>query len=162
MRAILSGPVHFADKRNIKKVFSTLYRECNISQTVLLMKRKDYPQNPVEHMKNKRRTDGGRVNPAVSGFGLFRGWKARPSMQHISYYVESVFLWHRLEPGGVAVKHRGLWSPRREFESLPGYHGFMEPNFIIPEDYDSSFNKPQANPITLEELKQQAGKMILN
>jgi len=38
----------------------------------------------------------------------------------------------------------------------------MEPNFIIPEDYDSSFNKPQANPITLEELKQQAGKMILN
>ena len=25
------------------------------------------------------------------------------------------------EPGGVAVKHRGLWSPRREFESLPGY-----------------------------------------
>jgi hypothetical protein len=27
-----------------------------------------------------------------------------------------------LEPGGVAVKHRGLWSPRREFESLPGYY----------------------------------------
>src|SRR3972149_11372271 len=25
------------------------------------------------------------------------------------------------EPGGVAAKHRGLWSPRREFESLPGY-----------------------------------------
>jgi hypothetical protein len=38
----------------------------------------------------------------------------------------------------------------------------MEPNFIIPEDYDLSFNKPQTNPITLEELKQQAGKMILN
>jgi len=34
----------------------------------------------------------------------------------------------------------------------------MEPNFIIPEDYDSSFNKPQTNPITLEELTQQAGK----
>jgi hypothetical protein len=27
---------------------------------------------------------------------------------------------HR-EPGGVVAKHRGLWSPRREFESLPGY-----------------------------------------
>ena len=27
-----------------------------------------------------------------------------------------------LEPGGVAAKHRGLWSPRREFESLPGYY----------------------------------------
>jgi hypothetical protein len=26
------------------------------------------------------------------------------------------------EPGGVVVKHRGLWSPRREFESLPGYY----------------------------------------
>jgi hypothetical protein len=38
----------------------------------------------------------------------------------------------------------------------------MEPNFIIPEDYDSSFNKPQTNPITLEELKQQAGTMISN
>ena len=27
-----------------------------------------------------------------------------------------------LKPGGVVVKHRGLWSPRREFESLPGYY----------------------------------------
>jgi hypothetical protein len=27
----------------------------------------------------------------------------------------------RLKPGGVVVKHRGLWSLRREFESLPGY-----------------------------------------
>ena len=27
-----------------------------------------------------------------------------------------------LKPGGVVVKHWGLWSPRREFESLPGYH----------------------------------------
>ena len=25
------------------------------------------------------------------------------------------------KPGGVVAKHRGLWSPRREFESLPGY-----------------------------------------
>jgi hypothetical protein len=46
-----------------------------------------------------------------------------------------------LKPGGVVVKHRGLWSPRREFESLPGYfcpgvnsyffqldsHGFASP-----------------------------------
>jgi hypothetical protein len=27
-----------------------------------------------------------------------------------------------LKPGGVAVKHSGLWTRRREFESLPGYH----------------------------------------
>jgi hypothetical protein len=26
-----------------------------------------------------------------------------------------------LKPGGVAVKHSGLWTRRREFESLPGY-----------------------------------------
>jgi hypothetical protein len=26
-----------------------------------------------------------------------------------------------LKPGGVAVKHIGLWTRRREFESLPGY-----------------------------------------
>jgi len=50
----------------------------------------------------------------------------------------------------------------RECEAITGYHGFMEPNFIIPEDYYSSFNKLQTNPITLEKLKQQAGKMIFN
>jgi hypothetical protein len=31
-----------------------------------------------------------------------------------------------LKPGGVAVKHRGLWSPRREFESLPGYQESLD------------------------------------
>ena len=25
------------------------------------------------------------------------------------------------QPGGVVVKHSGLWTRRREFESLPGY-----------------------------------------
>jgi hypothetical protein len=27
-----------------------------------------------------------------------------------------------VQPGGVVVKHSGLWTRRREFESLPGYH----------------------------------------
>ncbi len=27
-----------------------------------------------------------------------------------------------VQPGGVVVKHSGLWTHRREFESLPGYH----------------------------------------
>jgi hypothetical protein len=26
-----------------------------------------------------------------------------------------------VQPGGVVVKHSGLWTRRREFESLPGY-----------------------------------------
>ena len=26
------------------------------------------------------------------------------------------------QPGGVVVKHSGLWTRRREFESLPGYY----------------------------------------
>ena len=26
------------------------------------------------------------------------------------------------KPGGVVAKHSGLWTRRREFESLPGYH----------------------------------------
>src|SRR3972149_11927181 len=26
-----------------------------------------------------------------------------------------------VKPGGVVVKHSGLWTRRREFESLPGY-----------------------------------------
>jgi hypothetical protein len=25
------------------------------------------------------------------------------------------------QPGGVVVKHSGLWTRRQEFESLPGY-----------------------------------------
>ena len=27
-----------------------------------------------------------------------------------------------MKPGGVVVKHCGLWTRRREFESPPGYH----------------------------------------
>ena len=38
------------------------------------------------------------------------------------YYKEHAVLMTGIEPGGVAAKHRGLWSPRREFESLPGYY----------------------------------------
>ncbi len=27
-----------------------------------------------------------------------------------------------MQPGGVVDKNSGLWTRRREFESLPGYH----------------------------------------
>ncbi len=34
--------------------------------------------------------------------------------------------------------------------------GFMDPNFMIPGDYDVAFKKPATNPISLEELGRQA------
>ena len=30
------------------------------------------------------------------------------------------------KPGGVVVKHSGLWTRRQEFESLPGYQRLLE------------------------------------
>jgi hypothetical protein len=30
------------------------------------------------------------------------------------------------QPGGVVVKHSGLWTRRQEFESLPGYQPLLE------------------------------------
>ena len=34
-----------------------------------------------------------------------------------------------MKPGGVVVKHSGLWTRRREFESLPGY--FAKSEFML-------------------------------
>lgn len=35
-------------------------------------------------------------------------------------------------------------------------YGFIEPDFIIPEDYNVNFNDPKTNPISLSELREQA------
>ena len=34
-------------------------------------------------------------------------------------------------------------------------YGFMDSDFMIPEDYDVAFKKPETKPISLEELKKQ-------
>jgi len=39
---------------------------------------------------------------------------------------------------------------------LSAKYGFISPSFVIPEDYDVSFNAPATNPITISELKAQA------
>ena len=43
-----------------------------------------------------------------------------------------------LKPGGVVAKHWGLWSPRREFESLPGYFESLD---IFRESCQHGFGK---------------------
>jgi hypothetical protein len=35
-------------------------------------------------------------------------------------------------------------------------YGFIEPDFIIPEDYNVTFKNPKTNPISLSKLKEQA------
>ncbi len=35
-------------------------------------------------------------------------------------------------------------------------YGFIEPDFIIPEDYNVAFKDPKTNPISLSELREQA------
>ena len=39
---------------------------------------------------------------------------------------------------------------------LSAKYGFISPSFVIPENYDVSFNDPVTNPISLSELKAQA------
>lgn len=38
---------------------------------------------------------------------------------------------------------------------LSAKYGFIEPGFIIPEDYNVTFNDPTTNPISMEKLKEQ-------
>ncbi len=38
---------------------------------------------------------------------------------------------------------------------LSAKHGFMDPDYMIPGDYDAAFKKPQTNPISLDELEKQ-------
>jgi len=46
---------------------------------------------------------------------------------------------------------------------LSAKYGFISPSFVIPENYDVSFNAPATNPISLSELKAQAkGKGLEN
>lgn len=44
---------------------------------------------------------------------------------------------------------------------LSAKYGFIEPKFVIPENYDVSFNQPATNPISVSELKAQAKKKDL-
>lgn len=39
---------------------------------------------------------------------------------------------------------------------LSAKYGFIDPDFVIPENYDVTFNKPSTNPIGVEELRRQA------
>jgi hypothetical protein len=54
-----------------------------------------------------------------------------------------------------AEKFAGKWM------ILSAKYGFIEPDFIIPRNYDVSFNKPQTRPISMSRLKQQAEEKAL-
>lgn len=41
---------------------------------------------------------------------------------------------------------------------LSAKHGFIEPNFVIPENYNVSFSDPKTNPIRVDSLKSQVKK----
>jgi hypothetical protein len=41
---------------------------------------------------------------------------------------------------------------------LSARYGFIDPDFIIPEDYNVTFKDPSSNPIKVDELKKQAEK----
>lgn len=43
----------------------------------------------------------------------------------------------------------------RKWVILSAKYGFIEPSFVVPENYDVSFNDPATNPIGLLELKAQ-------
>ena len=47
-----------------------------------------------------------------------------------------------------------------EWLILSAKYGFIEPNFIIPENYNVTFNDPSTNPISLEELKKQVDQKL--
>jgi len=38
---------------------------------------------------------------------------------------------------------------------LSAKHGFIDPDFMIPGDYDATFKKPETKPISLDELEKQ-------
>lgn len=45
---------------------------------------------------------------------------------------------------------------------LSAKYGFVDPDFIIPENYDVTFKDPKTNPVKVEQLRKQAEKMGLN
>jgi len=42
---------------------------------------------------------------------------------------------------------------------LSAKYGFIEPDYRIPQDYNVTFNDPKSNPITIEELENQATEL---
>jgi hypothetical protein len=38
---------------------------------------------------------------------------------------------------------------------LSAKYGFIDPEFVIPENYDVTFKRPQTNPVTVEKLRMQ-------
>lgn len=45
---------------------------------------------------------------------------------------------------------------------LSAKYGFIEPNFVIPRNYNATFKKPSTTPITVETLKKQADEKSLH
>ncbi len=51
----------------------------------------------------------------------YTGTLIRKKSFHTPLIINNAPAQTKRKPGGVVVKHSGLWTRRREFESLPGY-----------------------------------------
>jgi len=45
---------------------------------------------------------------------------------------------------------------------LSAKHGFIDPDFVIPENYNVTFKKPSTNPVTVAQLREQIKKKRLD
>jgi hypothetical protein len=86
--------------------------------------------------------------------GRSKAWDKHPELKGVKASEAYIGVPFRINKA-FAEKFADKWMV------LSAKHGFIEPDFIIPQDYDVSFSKPQTNPISLSRLKQQAEEKAL-
>lgn len=87
--------------------------------------------------------------------GKSKIWKKHPKIKNVEAskaYTGSPFKVNK----AFAEKFSDKWI------ILSAKYGFIEPNFIIEEDYNVTFNNPKTKPIKTPELKKQFQKMGLD
>jgi len=81
--------------------------------------------------------------------GQSKIWQKHPELKDVKAseaYISAPFKVNK----GFAEKFADKWI------ILSAKHGFIEPNFPIPCNYNVSFNEPQTDPISLDKLRKQA------
>lgn len=87
--------------------------------------------------------------------GKSKIWKKYPTIENVKaskVYTGSPFIVNK----AFAEKFADKWV------ILSAKYGFIEPDFIIPKDYNVSFNNSKSNPIEISELRKQFLKMGLD
>jgi hypothetical protein len=86
--------------------------------------------------------------------GRSKAWDKHPELKGVKASEAYIGVPFRINKA-FAEKFADKWMV------LSAKYGFIEPNFIIPQNYDVSFSKPQTNPISLSRLEQQAEEKTL-